>query len=383
MARRLVVIYHSDFKEHNPGSVKHPEAPGRLDLALKSVADLINNTPRGRIVVREAPRGSLDVFKRVHDHTYVERIKAILKSHRFEWLDRDTYVSRGTVKSLLRLAGASQKAITLALRGINSFILGRPPSHHAGRNGRAMRAPSMGFCLLNATALIASVLASHGRVAIIDFDVHHGNGTQEIFYRDPNVLNIDIHVDPTVSYPGTGYPEDVGDGEGAGTKINIVTPHMAGDDIYEDALELVEATLDSWRPEFIVVSAGFDAYRGDNEMVLMNVGTRFYYNIGRILTSRAKAVVSILEGGYGVGLDRALKAYVAGIIGLKYTPWDPPSHSSIAAWRTYKAYKRLTIASLLKYGKISLPKEIVKEADVLKPRVRRYRRKRKYRRYIF
>jgi Deacetylases, including yeast histone deacetylase and acetoin utilization protein len=383
MVRRLVVLYHGDFKEHSPGSVKHPEGPGRLDVALRSVADIVSSAPRGRVAVRGAPRGgSLDVFKVVHDQAYVEHVKSILRSRRFEWLDRDTYVSRGTVKALLRLVGASQKAVALALRGVNSFILGRPPSHHAGVSGRAMSAPSMGFCLLNATALIARVLAAHGRVAIVDFDVHHGNGTQEIFYDDPYILHVDIHVDPMTSYPGTGHPMDVGRGAGAGTKVNIVTPHMAGDDIYGDALGLVKVVLGSWKPEYIVVSAGFDAYRGDNEMVLMNVGTRFYYNIGRLLASKAKAVVSILEGGYGIGLDRALKAYIAGILGLRTWPWDPPSYSDGVAWRSYRAYKRLTIAGILKHAKISLPKEIARKVETLRPRMRRYRRKRRYRRYI-
>jgi len=383
MVRRLTVLYHSDFKEHDPGQVKHPEAPRRLDIALKSVMDVASSTPGNRVSVVGAPRGSLEVFKRVHDIVYVERVKLILRTRRFEWLDRDTYVSRGTLESLMRLAGASQKAVTLALRGVSSFILGRPPSHHAGVSGRAMGAPSMGFCLFNATALVARVLSDHGRVAVIDFDVHHGNGTQEIFYSNPGILHIDIHVDPSVSHPGTGYPEDVGEGEGAGTKVNIVTPHMAGDDIYRNALRLVEAILDSWKPDYIVVSAGFDAYRGDNEMVLMNVGTRFYYTIGRMLSTKAKAVVSVLEGGYGSGLERALKAYIAGITGLKDWPWDPASQSSNTAWRTYRMYRRLTIASILKHRKISLPKRIARVAKALGPRVKVKRRKRRFRRYIF
>jgi len=158
---------------------------------------------------------------------------------------------------------------------------------------------------------------------------------------------------------------------------------MAGDDIYNDALNLLEVLISSWKPDYVVVSAGFDAYRGDNEMVLLNIGTRFYYNIGRILTSNAKAVISVLEGGYGAGLDRAFKAYVMGILGLRNQFWDPPSYSSSIAWRMYKAYKRLTIANILKYNKINLPEEIAREVGTLEPRIRRYRRrKRKYKRYI-
>jgi len=168
MAKRLIVIYHDDFKEHSPGLVSHPERPERLDIALRSLTDIMSYVPSRRIVVKKAPRGGIDVFKRVHANAYVEQVKAILKSHRFDWLDKDTYVSKGTIKAISRLSGASRKAVMLALRGVNSFILGRPPSHHVGRSGRAMKAPSMGFCLLNTTALIASILAVHGRVTVVD-----------------------------------------------------------------------------------------------------------------------------------------------------------------------------------------------------------------------
>jgi len=384
MARRLIVIYHEDFKSHAIDSVNHPESPRRLDLALESVDYVRSVAPKRSFKVAGAPRGSLDAFSRVHKPQYFEFAKSLVSSRRVDWIDSDTYVSRGTLDALTRLVGSSHKAVSLALRGVNSFILGRPPSHHAGASGKAMGAPTMGFCIFNATALIASILSDHGRVAVVDFDVHHGNGTQDIFYRDPRVLHIDIHADPSIAYPGTGYPDDVGEREAAGTKVNIVVPSMAGDDIYMDALRLVDAILASWKPDYIVASAGFDAYRGDNEVVLMNVGTRFYYAIGRILASRAKAVVSVLEGGYGAGLDRALKAYMLGLLRTRNWPWDPPSYSSSLAWKLYRHYRLATITNIVKYGKILLPEELTAKALAkLRPKTgRRVRRKRKFRRYI-
>ena len=380
------MIYHEDFRAHSVEPLEHPENPRRLDVALGSVLEVRDLVAGGRVRVVRAPRGRVDAFKRIHSPDYVERIKGILRSRRLEWLDKDTYVSRGSLDAITRLVGASHKAVSLALRGVDSFILGRPPSHHAGVNGKAMGAATMGFCIFNATALIASVLSDCCRVAIVDFDVHHGNGTQEIFYGNPHVLHIDIHVDPSMAYPSTGYPDDVGEGEAAGTKVNIVVPHMAGDDIYMDVLRIVDAILASWKPEYIVVSAGFDAYRGDNDMVFMNVGTRFYYRMGRILSSRAKAVISVLEGGYGIGLDRALKAYILGLVRVRSNvPWDPPSYSSSSAWKLYRHFRVATLTNIIKYGKILIPEELLTRWVKDKFRIKlkkRIRLKRKYRRYI-
>ncbi len=355
---RVAILYHDDFRSHKLDSISHPESPRRLDLALEGVNSLVSQGFGRLLTLVKAPRSPLDSFRLVHDKQYFDSLVEVLKSRRVLWLDPDTYVSPGTLEALLRLSGASHKAVSLALKGVSSFIVGRPPSHHAGFKGKALKAPTRGFCLLNATALIAEVLSRHGRVAVVDIDVHHGNGTQDILYSRGDVLHIDIHQDPSSLYPYTGFPDEAGEGEGAGTKVNIVTPPASGDDIYLDALKLVDHILSFWKPEYIVVSAGFDAYRGDNDMTVTNVGTRFFHLAGKILSSRAKSVVSVLEGGYGEGLRKALPAYLLGLMGKKNKLWEPKTRSSRGAWRLYRAYKKLTIYTIIKHGKIQLPEEI-------------------------
>ncbi|MFN4045907.1 MAG: histone deacetylase family protein [Acidilobaceae archaeon] len=359
---KVAILYHDGFKLHRLESISHPESPRRLDLALEGINSLASRGFEKLLPMVKAPTSPLDSFKLVHDKEYVDSVERLLRSGRVLWLDPDTYVSPGTLEAILRLSGASHKAVSLALKGVSSFIVGRPPSHHAGFKGKALKAPTRGFCIFNATALIAEVLSRHGKVAVVDIDVHHGNGTQDIFYSRGDVLHIDIHQDPSNVYPYTGFPDDAGEGEGAGTKINIVTPPASGDDIYLDALKLVDHILSLWKPDYIVVSAGFDSYRGDNDMTVTNVGTRFFHLAGRILSSKARrSVVSVLEGGYGEGLKKALPAYLLGLMGKKNELWEPKTRSSKGAWRLYKAYKKLTIYTIVKQGRIPLPEEMTSE----------------------
>ncbi|MDM7275063.1 MAG: histone deacetylase family protein [Thermoprotei archaeon] len=358
---KVAILYHDDFKLHRLDPISHPESPRRVDLALEGVNSLASQGFERLLPMVKAPKSPLESFKLVHDKQYVDSMEGLLRSGRVSWLDPDTYVSPGTLEALLRLSGASHKAVSLALKGVSSFIVGRPPSHHAGFKGKALKAPTRGSCIFNATALIAEVLSRHGRVAVVDIDVHHGNGTQDIFYSRGDLLHIDIHQDPSSLYPYTGFPDDAGEGEGAGTKVNIVTPPASGDDVYLDALKLVDHILSFWKPEYIVVSAGFDAYRGDNDMTVTNVGTRFFHLIGRMLSSKARSVVSVLEGGYGEGLRKALPAYLLGLMGKKNELWEPKTRSSRGAWRLYRAYKKLTIYTIVEHGRIMLPEELESE----------------------
>ncbi|MEM1868799.1 MAG: hypothetical protein QXD80_04120 [Acidilobaceae archaeon] len=380
MVRRIYIIYHEDFRLHSI-ELAHPENPVRFDLGLEGIRGLAGIVSGRRVRLIEPPTGSLGIFKRVHSSSYVDWISSILRSRKTLWLDSDTYVSSGSIDALSRLAGAVQRAIVLALRGESSLILGRPPSHHAGFNGRAMGAPSQGFCIFNATALIGSILSKHGKTVIVDFDVHHGNGTQEILYNRGDITHIDIHQDPSTTFPYTGYPDQIGDGEGRGTKINIVVPPISGDDIYLDALRLVEIILDYIKPDFIVASAGFDAFRGDTDAVLSNVGSKFYYMIGRLLSAKNKiAVVTVLEGGYGDGLRRGLPAYIAGLLGVRKYPLDPMSYSSRGAWKLYWEYKRHLINNIIENSKIMLPEEYVREYQYNKWRTIKSNIRRKHRR---
>ncbi|WP_062661378.1 histone deacetylase family protein [Aeropyrum camini] len=309
----LRIVYHEDFMKHSPDPYDHPENPSRLVAALKGLEE------SGVYRVSESispPEGDVGLYTKVHSPAYLRHVLSMAESG-LDWLDPDTYVGPGTIVALKRLAGASLEAYNIARRGGVALLLGRPPGHHAGIRGRALGAPTAGFCIVNTAALIARLLSQHGRTAMLDFDLHHGNGTQEIFYDDPEIYHVDIHQDPTTIYPGTGFPEDLGEGEARGTKINIIIPPYSGDDIFLSAARVAIRILERLEPDYIVVSAGFDAYRGDNAFTVMKGGTTMYHMIGSRLPSIARSgVAAVLEGGYGVGLRRALPSFAAGLAGL-------------------------------------------------------------------
>ncbi|MEM1640639.1 MAG: hypothetical protein QXK14_00140 [Acidilobaceae archaeon] len=353
--KELIVITHEDFELHMPPD-QNPERPERIRRALEAVRELSNFLPRGRkIKFVRSPKSSISFFSVVHSKRYLKDLDRVLSSKETIYIDPDTYVSPNTKTALERLAGASNKAIVYALSGRNSLIIARPPSHHAGIDGKAKGAFSQGFCLVNATAAIANVLASHGRVVVLDFDAHHGNGTAEIFYERGDVLHIDLHLDPRTTFPYSGFPNEIGIGEGEGTKINIVLPTLVGDDVALDSLKLVELGLKSWVPDYTVISAGFDCYRGDYEEVLSNVGTRFFYLLGRLVAKHTnKATVAVLEGGYGVGLERGLQAFIAGLLSSKEYPWDPLVRSSRRAIREYLLSKLELLLNIYDKGKLDI-----------------------------
>ncbi|MCD6369104.1 MAG: histone deacetylase family protein [Thermoproteales archaeon] len=308
----LKIFYSESFLKHTP-PFPHPERPERLKIVLKSLEEkgFLKN-------LEEPPSASLRDLLKIHDERYLKRVFEA-SSTVPNMLDEDTYISEGSLEAALKAAGAAIKCAALSIKTENVFLaLVRPPGHHAGRKGTALGAPSQGFCIFNNVALAAAVLLNRGieRIAIIDFDVHHGNGTQEIFYRDPRVLHIDLHQDPTTIYPGTGFPEDVGEGEGEGSKINIVLPIGSGDDIYQKALEeIVLPILEEFRPEVLLYSAGFDAYREDG-LADINATEYTFFKLGEIPREiGVKRVAVVLEGGYSVGLRLGLPAFLLGLTG--------------------------------------------------------------------
>ncbi|MGC9105167.1 MAG: histone deacetylase family protein [Thermoprotei archaeon] len=292
------VIYGPIYEEHRaPGH--HPENPDRVRLVLEAL--------RPKNVVEPQPVRKEDVLL-VHDPDYVELVE---KESRFEYshLDPDTYVNDKTFTAALYALGGALLAYEL-----QGFALVRPPGHHSGVAGKALGGPTLGFCIFNNVAFPVRKL-NLKRVAIIDFDVHHGNGTQEIFWNDPNVLHIDVHQDPRTLYPGTGFPEDVG-GKGAeGTKVNLVLPPGAGDDAYLELFPIIESILDDFKPEVIAFSAGFDAFEGDG-LARVRATELTFYNFGK-LARKAKRFYAVLEGGYSVGLKRGTKAFYDALNGVE------------------------------------------------------------------
>jgi len=314
----VVTIIYSDifYKGHNPWFY-HPERPERVKTAITALRehDLVDK-------IIEPPKADEEHLYLAHSREYVSEIKRY-RDHAPTLIDSDTYMARDSYDTCLYAVGASISAAEMAYKsGEIVFAIVRPPGHHAGRNGRAFWAPTLGFCIFNNIAVATAKLLEDGvdEVVIIDFDLHHGNGTQDIFYGEPRVIHIDIHQDPTTIYPGTGFITDYGRGEAEGTKINIPLPVGSGDDEYKLVIEeILIPILDDIKPKILLFSAGFDAYSGDGLGGIYATADTFY-TLG-LLPRRLgiKKVAAILEGGYSVGISRGAPAFAAGLSG-QYSP---------------------------------------------------------------
>jgi acetoin utilization deacetylase AcuC-like enzyme len=312
---RPLLLRDPRFREHRePGS--HPERTARLDAIDRALEPL-----SGRIDELEPRSAELDEIMRAHDRSYVEAMDGL--SGQEGRLDADTYVSPRSIEVARLAAGGSIDLATRVARGDarRGFALVRPPGHHA-ESTRAM-----GFCLFNNVAIAARALAARAgleRIAIVDWDVHHGNGTQHLFEAERDVLFVSLHQYPF--YPGTGALHELGSGPGAGATVNLPLPAGCGDAEYLTAFDAIVApVLREFRPEIILVSAGFDAHAAD-PLGGMQVTTRGFVG----LAERVRAVaddlcdgrlVLLLEGGYDL---EALGASVAAIVELLSTPEPPP-----------------------------------------------------------
>ena len=301
----LIVIGSDRFDEHQtpPG---HPESPARAAV-LSAVASHWRARGHDVVVPRMATREEL---ARVHGDGYLRQIERLtgLSSA----IDADTYTSPETVSIATLAAGAAASAIerVMATDQARAIALVRPPGHHAGRDR------AMGFCLYNNVAVAAAVAKTHGatRIAIVDYDVHHGNGTQQIFEADPSVLYISAHQYPY--YPGTGAATEIGTGAGAGFTINVPLEIGATDDDYRQLFgEVVVPVLRQFRPDLLLVSAGFDAHERD-PLGGMRLTTPAFAAMTRELCAVADdcckgRLVAVTEGGYDLqALGESLAAVV-------------------------------------------------------------------------
>jgi acetoin utilization deacetylase AcuC-like enzyme len=288
----LIVVSSERFAEHQtpPG---HPESPERANV-MDAVAGEWRRRGGEVVAPREATREHL---LRVHDAEYLRQIAETAGAAMA--LDPDTYTSPETFEIARLAAGACVDAVERVMSGrhARAFALVRPPGHHAERSR------AMGFCFYNNVAIAAAhaMTLGAGKVAIVDYDVHHGNGTQHIFDRDPAVLYCSVHQYPY--YPGTGAASEVGEGEGAGLTVNVPLEAGATDDDYHLVFdEIVNPVVRRFEPDLILVSAGFDAHERD-PLGGMRVTTPAFGAMTMALRRLAEEccqgrMVAVTEGGY-------------------------------------------------------------------------------------
>ncbi len=300
----------------------HPEHRGRLDAAVAGV----DEAGLGEAAVWRIPElASTADISRVHDLVYVEAVEAFCRAGGGQ-LDPDTSVTPGSWATALRSAGAVLQAID-ALRGGEcdvAFAAGRPPGHHAVRDR------AMGFCIFNNAAVGAARIAAGGeRVAIVDWDVHHGNGTQDMFYDDPRVLYVSTHQSPL--YPGTGLLRETGAGEGEGTNLNLPFPPGTAGDTFRAAFDtVVMPVIERFAPDWLIISAGFDAHRND-PLAELQLTSADYADMANRLKSLvpARRVLAVLEGGYDLeALTYGVGSTLSALVGEQYRP-EPASTGEV------------------------------------------------------
>lgn len=293
---------------------------------------------RGEEVV--APRvATHEQLSRVHDADYLRRIDAL--AGRAAALDSDTYTSPETVAVAALAAGAAVDAVERVMRapGHRAFALVRPPGHHAERDR------AMGFCLYNNVAVAAAHAMTLGaaRVAIVDYDVHHGNGTQHMFEADPSVLYVSVHQFP--HYPGTGGATEIGVGEAAGHTVNVPLESGATDDDYREVFGMVVVpVLRQFKPDILLVSAGFDAHERD-PLGGMRLTTGAFGAMTQELCAVADEccagrVVAVTEGGYDLrALEESLTIVVDVLAGAPGRPAEWPA-TSVRSFRGAEGVRR-------------------------------------------
>src|SRR5689334_12704898 len=282
------------FIQHRAPS-GHPERPARAEAVRDALAAAGIQRRGTHIATRPA---SDDELARVHTASYLDALARHVPG-RSGWLDADTYFSPGTWDAALAAAGSTTQLALDVLHGrfAHGLAVVRPPGHHATRDR------AMGFCLLNNVAAAAAAARAEGaaRVAILDWDVHHGNGTQDIFWDDPAVLYLSVHQFPY--YPGTGAPRELGGPAARGATVNVGLPSGAGDSDYAAVFDHVFVpALDGFRPDLVLISAGFDAFEHD-PLAGMRVTTAGFAAMARRLRAVAERhasgrLVAVLEGGY-------------------------------------------------------------------------------------
>jgi len=294
------------------------ESPGRFPAALAGVEWAEQSGVR--VEWRPCSPAEREALVAVHDKAYLDGLREMSAAGE-GYLSPDTAVSAGSWEAASFASGAACSAVESVLAGETAFAVARPPGHHAGRDY------GMGFCLTNHAAVAAGHALSRGleKVAILDWDVHHGNGTQDIFYDDGRVLYLSAHQSPF--YPGTGEASEVGEGEGLGFTVNLPLPAGSGEDIYAAAFAwLFLPVLRQFRPEVILISAGFDAHV-DDLLGGMALRSDSFGRFAALISDLSREVGAappafVLEGGYNLdALTESVAATMQGV-GERAPEWE-------------------------------------------------------------
>jgi acetoin utilization deacetylase AcuC-like enzyme len=300
----------------HPASLNHLNAPGHPERPdrLRAIESILEQERFQPLLREQAPAASLETIALCHPMSYVEAIRDASPKQGLVQLDADTSMSPGSFEAALRAVGAATRAVDEVVAGNanNVFCAMRPPGHHTER------ARPMGFCIFNQAAIAARYAQRKhglGRVAVMDFDVHHGNGTQDIFWSDPTLMYCSTHQMPL--YPGTGAVSERGDHD------NIVNaplrPGDGGEQFRAAMEERILPRLSAFGPELIIISAGFDAHARDPLANLQFTDTDFGWATRKLMEvadQRAEGrVISVLEGGYDLeGLSQSTAAHVVALM---------------------------------------------------------------------